>query len=337
MPRAGSPFIDQLLALRDRAHRHVGDEARTCAAHLLGVFRVFRRLDDAHADRFHAGVRTLQRDPHAGLAAHLRRLSRFRPRGSTASTSSRRNSWRLPAFPARSSAFAKLIMLLVLPLRGSALRRRPFLMSISCGHGVASGLRGRRSVLGTSLAGRQVAERAGDDAARVVAVGDDLRHRRMVVGIPIGRSDAVLSSRCSARPRTLLNVNCRFVLGEAQHLAVVIDEAAAWFPAAEPAEWHKPMPDSSGWRAARLGLVFSILTQSRSVHRTQHAHNAAQQNCSRKQFFHVRNPPEEHSAACVPQPSVLYQRDMGNIAGAAGLTRPVPGHESVRRSSPLSR
>jgi hypothetical protein len=57
-------------------------------------------------------------------------------------------------------------------------------------HDVFGRQSGHRSVLGTSIAGRQVAERASLDR-RLTAARDDFRHRRVRIREPVGRGEEV--------------------------------------------------------------------------------------------------------------------------------------------------
>src|SRR5512134_636713 len=103
-------------------------------------------------------------------------------------------------------------MLLVLPLRGSALLRRPFLKSISCAPVYPAGCDDGGAFSGRPLpGGRWQSEhammlRALSPSATIFGI----------VGWSPGYQSAGATRSCVSllrRPRTLLNVNCRFVPG----------------------------------------------------------------------------------------------------------------------------
>src|SRR5712691_10901710 len=176
---------DQRLAFRDAAGRHVIDKARVGVAAVRPA-RILRQHDDAIADRLGAAAR--RGKTHGSRAdvafRHGFGLDHLGP-------NTRFEGGEVFAGGAHVGVRNRL--------RDLDHRRRSYALPVSAlelghlAHEVRDGKTREAGGFGVAVSGREMAERAR--ACRLFPVGNDLRHRRMLIGKPVRRIEAVVDLR----------------------------------------------------------------------------------------------------------------------------------------------
>ena len=191
---------DQGLALPEAARRHIGDEARARVAQDLGLVRLLGRFDDAVADRLGARIGAVDRKEHPALGPGLRHGGGFHD------PDPRRDRDRCEVFGGDPDFLVGHRLREILHQTRVGLTRVGRLSRAVAEidhllHEVFVGQAGDVGVFRTTLAVGIVTQAAGIDLwlRRLLALGDDVGHRRMVLGEPVGRAIAVGDLRAGER------------------------------------------------------------------------------------------------------------------------------------------